>query len=58
LRPGDQRAKSGAADGDRISFDGEYPGALDTIPQPYLDQQTEAECMAADDPRIEGIKSK
>jgi hypothetical protein len=57
---GDQRAKSDAADGDLTAFgdDGASIGAFGTSLQPLLDQQTAAECIAADDPRIEGIKSK
>lgn len=55
---GDQRAKTDAADGDLTAFDDGSAAVLDLSPQPWLDQQTAAECMAADDPRIEGIKSK
>jgi hypothetical protein len=54
---GYQRAKSNAAEGYLTTFDGSYADA-DTNPEPLLDQQAEAECMTADDPRIEGIKPK
>jgi hypothetical protein len=55
----DQLAKSAATDGTPTAFDGDDDGGIIVSnPQPWLDQRTEAECVEADDPRIEGIKPK
>jgi len=55
---GNERAKSDAANGTLTSFDGGSISVIAGDPQPLLDQQAEAECMSADDPRIDDIKAR
>ena len=55
---GEQRAELDAANGIITAFDGGFIKVIQGDPQPLLDQRAEGECMADDDPRIEGIKKK
>jgi hypothetical protein len=55
---GDQLTKYQASNGNLAVFLSEDGSVLDASPEPWVDQRAEAECMEADDPRIEGIKTK